>query len=464
MIKFILFLSFFLATFASGAEEVQLEGKSPMYAGEKITFYTHSDYITKDTIHLGSTQVSDDGAFSCIFELEQERKIFVNLGVYKGYFFAAPGENYTLALPDKKEKNRAQQLNPYLKGIPIHIGVINSEKNELNYLINSFTEVYDKIVNKNANNVRNLSKIKDSIYTMLDTSVQSGNRFFQDYKNYTLGELKLSLGYSTSEIKNQLLDDQKVLYHNPAYMDFISTLYSSHFKELFSRYGDEVYRVVNRLKSYSKLDSLVSRDSLLKDNPRLKELVLLKGLYDAYYDKPFSKQAVRQILDSAQQHIRHSENRLIARNIKEKNKTLSPGDQAPEFCLYDADSNRVCLEDLEGDYVYLGFCNSMNYSCIRHYNILENLYKKHEKHFNVVIISSRESFREMKRFVQNKGYSWKFLHLGKNTELLNEYQIKNMPAYFFIDPKGTLRLSPAPPPSESIEKKIYEVMKKDGAL
>ena len=458
---FFLFL-FGLKSISAG--EVQIHGQSPMYAGENITFYAYADYITKDTVHLGAAQVQEDGTFNCTLNLEHVRKIFVNLGVYKGYFFAEPEQSYELALPDKKEKSKAQKLNPYFKGIPVHIGIRNTHKKELNYQINQFSNHYDQIINKNVNNVKNLSRKRDSICTLLDTLVQSENPFFQNYKQYTLGALKLSLGYPAQKIKNQLLASKDVLYHNPAYMDFISTLYQNHFKELFSEHGDKVYYFVNRLNSYSKVDSLVSHDAVLKNNNQLKDLILLKGLHDAYYDQSFSKKAVRQILDSAEKHLNDPENLFIAGNIKEKNTTLSSGDQAPGFCLYDVDSNRVCLEDLSGDYIYLGFCNSMNYSCIRHYNILENLYKKHEKHFKIVIISSNENFEQMKRYVEHHGYPWKFLHLGDQTDILHKYRVKTMPAYFFIKPDGRLALSPAPSPSEDIEEKIYRIMKKDGAL
>ncbi len=464
ILKCISLILFFFGTNALAAGEVELNGQAPKYAGDKITFYAYSDYITKDTVNLTTLHIQKDGSFNCTFNLDQVRKIFVDLGVYKGYFFAEPGKSYTLSLPDKEEKSQAQRLNPYFKGIPVHLGIADAGESELNYQINSFSSHYDEIINKNVNNVKNLSKIKDSIYTLLDTAVQSDNRFFQDYKNYTLGELKLSLGYPAHKVKSQILANQTVLYQNPAYMDFISTFYKDHFKDLFSEYGDEVYYIVNGLRSYSRLDSLARKDSVLKNNSRLKELVLLKGLYDAYYDNMFSRKAVRQMLDSAEQQVSHRENLRIAGNIKEKTKTLSAGDQAPEFCLNDVDSNQVCLDDLRGDYIYLGFCNSMNYSCLRHYNILENLYKKHKKHFKIVIISSKESFREMKQLTEHHDYPWTFLHLGDKTNILHQYKVRNMPAYFFIDPEGTLKLSPAPAPSESIEKKIYRIMKKDGAL
>jgi hypothetical protein len=70
----------------------------------------------------------------------------------------------------------------------------------------------------------------------------------------------------------------------------------------------------------------------------------------------------------------------------------------------------------------------------------------------------------MKRFVEHHGYPWTFLHLGAHTNLMHKYGVSNMPAYFFINTEGKLDLVPAPTPSESIQEKIYRIMKEDGAL
>jgi peroxiredoxin len=459
----VVFLSILL-TINISAQKTELKGKAPKYAGEELTFYTYSDYITRDTLQLASARVDKDGFFSCILKLEEIRKIYTDLGVYKGYLYVDPGKEYELVLPEKKEKNKAQKLNPYFKGVPVHIGIKNSSPEELNYQINVFSSQYDKIINKNANNIKNLSQIRDSIYTLLDSTVQSDNPYFQNYKKYKLGGLKVSLGYPANKIKKELLANEKVLYNNPAYMDLVSTLYQDYFKDMFSKYGYKIYYIINQLKSYPKLDSLVREDWILNDNDKLRGLILLKNLHDAFYDKSFSRKAVIQIIDSMQQAINHTENLRIAGNIKEKNQVLEVGDQAPPFCLYNKDSNQLCLEDLKGEYIYLGFCNSLNYSCIKHYSIMENLYKKHKKHFKIVIISNADKFSQMKRFVEHHGYPWTFLHLGNNQKLMNDYNVKNMPAYFFINPEGKLVLAPAPMPSENIEERIYRVMKREGAL
>ena len=457
-------LLIFQGTNVLSSDTIRLYGKAPSYANERLTFYTYADYITKDTLRLASTRVEKDGTFKCIFTSTQIRKIFVMLEIYKGYMFVEPGRSYELVLPDKKDKNKSQKLNPYFKGIPVHIGIKNSGPHELNYQISHFSNQYSQIVNKNANNVRNLSKIRDSIYTRLQNAIQSENEFFQQYKKHKLAALKLSLGYPPQTIIKKLLAEKKVLYNNPAYMELIAVLFQDYFKDLFSRHGKEVYYIVNHLKSYAKLDSLVRHNPVMRDHITLRELAILKGLNDAYYDKSFSQQAIQSMLDTMIKSACNPENLRIAKNIKENYQMLMKGDPAPEFCLVDPDSNRVCLKDLKGEYIYLGFCNSMDYSCIRHYQTLKNLYKQHKKHFTILIISNAPNFHQMKQFVKHHQYPWTFLYAGDQPQIFEKYQVKNMPAYYFIDPRGIIALSPAPFPTENIEEKIYKIMKADGAL
>jgi len=446
------------------SDTIRLYGKASSYANERLTFYTYSDYITKDTLHLASTHVANDGTFNCIFTSAQIRKIFVILEMYKCYMYVEPGRSYELVLPDKKDKNKSQKLNPYFKGIPVHIGIKNSTPHELNYQISHFSNQYNQILNKNANNVKNLSKIRDSIYTKLHNAIQSENEFFQQYKKYKLAALKLSLGYPPQKIKMKLMAEKQVWYNNPAYMELISVLFRDYFKDLFSRHGKAVYYIVNHLRSYAKLDSLVRTKPVMRDHITLRELAIVKGLNDAYYDKSFSQQAIQSMLDTMIKSASHYENRRIAKNIKEKYKMLTTGDPAPEFCLVNTDSNRVCLKDLKGEYIYLGFCNSTNYSCIRHYKTLKNLYKQHKKHFTILIISNAPNFHQMRQFVKHHQYPWTFLYAGDQPQIFEKYHVKNMPAYYFINSRGIIALSPAPFPTENIEEKIYRIMKADGAL
>lgn len=444
-------------------QPVTLEGKAPSYAGGSITFYRYTDYITRDTLHLANSDVDPQGRFACRFKLGETTQVFANLGTYKGYMFAEPGKNYVLALPKKKKKTQAQQLNPFFEGIPVHIGIKSASNTGLNHQIFNFSSLYKEIVNKNLNNIKGLARQRDSVLKKLDTTVNYDHPFFKDYKRYTLASLKLPLGFSAEKIEKQYFAAQPVLHNNPAYMEAFATLYNDYLKELFSRFGNQIYRVINGKQSYALLDSLCRQDSLLGANPELRELVMLHSLHDAYHDDRFSGSAIRHMLDtfpSLSDNTRHLE---IASHIRQKATILSPGEPAPEFCLYDADSSRVCLEDFSDQYIYLGFCNAKNYSCMRHYKLLENLAGKHRQHFRIVIISNN-SFSSMARFVRHHEYSFTFLHYGEQKDILKDYRVRSMPAYYFIEPGGELSIAPAPPPSENIEQRIYKKMKANGDL
>ena len=446
-----------------GQQKVLLEGQAPSYAGETITFYRYSDYITRDTTHLVTTPFDGRGNFTCKIALNQTSQIFTNLGPYKGYLYVEPGQRYRLDLPQKREKTQAQKLNPFFEGITVHIGLEEAGGGSLNYQLDRFSQVYEGIIGPNLDNVKGMVKKRDSVLRLLDTAVVSDHPFFNQYKKYTIAGLKLPLGFTPEQIEKQYFADRPVRYHNPAYMDAFSTLYSDYLMDLFSRHGNRLYWVINGVQSYHKLDSLVSRDSMLRGHPRLRELVILKSLNQAYYDRRFSKKAVSQMLKEFPQYSQNGENIQIAQKIVETSRQLSAGDQAPDFCLYDVDSNKVCLNDLKGEYIYLAFCNSKNYSCIRDYQLLESLYKRHQQHFRIIIISNNE-FDSMKRYVQHHDYRFTFLHHGLQKDILQQYQVRNMPTYCFIDRKGKIAIPQAPGPSENIEKRIYQKMKADGAL
>ena len=246
-------------------------------------------------------------------------------------------------------------------------------------------------------------------------------------------------------------------------MEAFATLYNDYLKELFSRFGNQLYWVINGKRSYALLDSLSREDPLLGDHPDLRELVLLQALHQAFHEDQFAASAIQHMLDTFPSYSDHPRHREIARHIRQNATILSPGEPAPEFCLFDADSNRVCLQDFSGEYIYLGFCNSKNYSCIRHYKLLENLAQKHQRHFRIVIISNN-SFSSMARFARHHDYSFTFLHYGQQKAILRDYKVRSMPMYYFIEPGGKLSIAPAPPPSENIEQRIYKKMKANGDL
>ncbi len=461
---FLLFFCLILFTQHANGEEVNLKGKAPSYKNQTLVFYTYSDWITKKTADLASAKVNEDGSFQCSFNIDQSQKIFADLGFYKGFLFVEPGNSYNLVLPPKKEKTKAQKLNPYFNGEPYHIGIKNTNENKLNLHIYRFLKEYNNTINNNINTFYSSGKDLDSITRYLDTCIQFENPFFNHYKTYTITKLKITVNSNLHELKKQIFNDSCLHYHNPAYMELFNMVFENYFKEYFTKYDNSVSKSINVHQSISKLDSALKKAELLKKEPLLREFVMLKGLYDAYYDKNFNKKNIVKVLESFPEFSNSPYHKRVSENIYQKITRLREGFKPPDFCLYDRDNNLVCMDSLRGSYIYLGFCNSMNYTCLKHFKILKNLYEKHKNHFRIVIISTEEEFQSMKRFYESKKYPWTVLHYGNQKEILEKYDIQVMPAYFFITPDGKLSLSPAPDPSEKIEWKIFKIMKKRGDL
>ncbi len=228
----------------------------------------------------------------------------------------------------------------------------------------------------------------------------------------------------------------KCLYSNPAYMDLFNQVYDDYFS-YFGRTdnGKKIYTDIGKLKSITSLKRTLGQDSVLT-NDTLKELVILKCLYDEFYNDKFSRSAMLTVLDSLALQTKIQEHKLIAKNIREKVTKLLVGYKPPDFKLYDKDSNLVSLESYKGEYVYLSFCTTISYACIKEFGMLEKLYENHKDHFKIVVICMDESLAQVKRFVEMKGYSYTFLFYGNQPDVFKDYDIRAFPTYYFIDKEG----------------------------
>ncbi len=457
-------LSIIFSYHVACSQNVIVKGNEPGYKGDEITFFAYTDLVSQQETELCSTKVTEDGDFKCSFSIDETRKIYTELGVYKAYLFVEPGKTYNIALPPKQEKTKSQKLNPYFTNYPHHIGIKNERAGKLNKHIYHFFKEYNQFCNKNAVNLDNSRNKADSILNSLDQFNEFSDPFYHTLKKYKTEGLKLKIYGNLVPLKRRLFNDTSIYYHNPSYRELFNTTFQDYFKDFASRQGFDVHHIIETNQDISQIDSIVKKDTLLKNNPKLRELVILKGLHDLFYADKLPKKAIIASIDSFANWTNNNYHKKIAGNIKDKITKLLVGYEAPEFCLYDRDSNKVCLNNFKGEYVYLGFCNKLNYTCQKNYKILKNLHEKHKQHFRIVTISTTDSFEKMKEFTNQKEYNWTFLHWGNRQNVLKKYNIKTMPTYFFINPEGKLRLSPAPKPNEDIEQRTYKILKKNGAL
>jgi len=273
----------------------------------------------------------------------------------------------------------------------------------------------------------------------------------------------IALEYKSKEIANNYFANKLVLYNNPSYMDLFNKIFDQYF--YFISTSIECKKIHNHItnKSYSNLkNTLLNCQDI--NNDTLLELIMLKNFHDEYYKDNYSRSSLVALLDSIKFNSIILEHQKIADEIINKITKLSVGYSPPDFTLYDLDNNIYCLDSLKGKYVYLNFFNTTSYACIKEFELLKNLYQRHCDYIEIVTILTDKDILEAKFFISRKKYNWKFLHYGNQLDLIEKYDIRIVPTYFFIDTEGKLIQSPALSPGENFEGELFKILRNRGVL
>lgn len=466
--KFTIFILLNVWAFSAAAQSVKISGQSKSYAGEEIVFYQYSDLITMAELEIGRCKADNNGAFNCLIKVTETTYIFSHLGIYRIYLFVEPGKTYNLALPERENKTESQRLNPFFRETDLFVGITNIDKSDINFLTNSFdlsfNEKFDLIIKDTYKGKTNIN-IDSLINTLESRYTQFSQSYFSTYRYYRYGLLKqLTYIQKTRSTSEHYFLNKPVKYNNTAFMELFNLVYDKYFI-FFSRTekGNAVFKNISQDKSYSALKKTLSTDDVLT-NDTLKELVILKGLHDGFFDDKFSRSALLTILDSLYFTTKIPEHLVIAENIRTKVTHLLAGFVPAPFELYDTNGDLFKLDDFKGKYVYLNFCATSSYTCLQEFSILQKLYEKHKQLLEIVTICTDEDKMDITNLLKNTGYEWTFLHFGNKPEIVKDFDIRAYPTYFLIGPDRKLLLSPAPSPQEDFEVRFFKILRSRGDI
>lgn len=452
-----------LLSFSTTGQEVVLSGSVPEYSGEELIFSSYSNYITKEYKVIGRSKVNKDGYFKISFNTDKVLEIHLINGIYDGTLLVEPGRKYDIKLPPPEEKSFKELSNPFFKEIMYYIGYTDTIENDINIKIPSITGNLDNFISKNYTDfiygTPPRQKI-DSFIININKKYPAGINPFQDsFLEYELGYLKyISRYFDHKKMGEEYFYNSPVLYNNGAYMDLFNHVFVDFFRSFPHNAKSESYSsIINYRKGYSSLIKLVEIN-LETDNRPFTEMLILKGLFDGFYNGDFRATEVIPIMDSIIILSEIPQNKKIAKNIKKSIEHLLPGTNAPIFELYDSDSNMVNLSNFKGKYVYLNFCSYQSKASRRELSLMTALYKKFKRKVEFVTISTDESFVEFIKLFGNNKYQWTYLSFQNQSDILKTYKVKSFPTSFLIDPYGKLILVPALLPSEGFENQFYGVL------
>ncbi len=449
--------------FAGG--EVTLSGEGAQaWAGSRFPVITYGDYITRTPDTLAYLEVREDGTFRVTFPVEETLEVHLFPGIYDLYLFVRPAGRYRLSLPPRKDKTLHDLLNPYFRP-EVHPWLPqNVPAGDLNYLILRLEDMYNPLFYRHASLMavhRKDTLLPVQLQALRDTFAGVEDPFFRDWLEARIALLE-TMGMPRRE---EVLDRYRtfalrVRLRNRAYMELFNQVFENYFNYLTRhRHAARLDTVV----AHGDADSLrlLIRDDLRIAGDGLVDLVGLKGIYDAWYNRTYEEEELWRLLQHFAATVIPSL-RPVARNVVRRLGLLRRGSPAPLFTLPDIAGKPVALQDLRGKYVLLNFSSRLSYSSLRQFPLLGELLDKYGDVLQVVTVAVDNDPAQLRAFVEEKGYRWPFLVCGMECNVARTYRVKGYPVYYLLDPQGRVVLAPAPAPTENFEAEFRKILKEKG--
>jgi thiol-disulfide isomerase/thioredoxin len=374
-----------------------------------------------------------------------------------------PGHSYKMQL-DPINYTDNLEVNPFILSQNLEIKLINPGDNELNIWINTYDDKYNDFLldNFNALYLERKKNYLDTFRIQVNDWYRGIDQpYFQGYMKYkTAGLEQIARASSKYNLAKTYFVDQPILYNNVEYMQF----FNSYFTKYITASSDilrkiDLVPIIQGVSPYSKLMKTLSADSVLR-NEELRELVLLKGLYEIFYTNPELQKAIIAIFNAVAQESPWDMNRVVATNMKAKVTKLRPGTPAPEFTLIGRTKDvSHALKEFRGKPVVLNFWTTFCQGCLAEMELEVPLYEKYKDQVEFISICTDRYWIKMNYFVMIKPeYAWTFLHFSDNTDLLVDYEVRTYPLYVVIDKDGNIVQTPAPSPSEGLERLIEDLI------
>jgi len=444
-------------------QSVTIKGVDKAYAGYHLVMQKVINPVSMEMANLVTFQVDENGSFNQVIELFDITYASLNMGKYRAYIYLEPGKTYELVLPPFKPRSDADRFNPYFQPEDVVLGIANDESQGLNQLIAHFDRDLSKRYNDNALAIfsRGNKRLAHEIIHELDSLYPAEKEsYFQKYKQYAYGEILL---LANKRQKRNAIDQTmqgEVAFKIPSFQKAFNVIYKNFFTNYFgSKPGEHLRDAYAKGATFDSLALVLTKDTLYASR-QLAELVLLKGLFDAFYSGRYKEEQIIELYHQAAESASTPELKDIANRLHKKVTWLRTGTAAPQFTLYRLDGKERSLSDYEGKFVYLNFMHTSNHTCKKELQLLHVLSRQLKRELRIVTVIMDEDPAKAKALIKANKYRWDFLHYTAQPKVILDYNIRALPTYFVIDPTQKLRLSPSPSPSESFMPIFLEAQRK----
>ena len=455
----LLLILLYVKSYAISGDSVRFVGNAPQYSGQQIIFNRILDFIIPEISSAAVINIDDEGKFDFTFAINKTEYLFAELGRFDAHVFVETGTTYNLVFPPYEPKNESDKFNLHFKPEKIPFGIRNKEAQALNRNIIEFDEEFDYLYDKNATSVfmSGDKAVVEEIISELEEHFDYSNPLFVQHKKLSYLKLRQLSQRMQERTFIAELSSNEQSYNLPIYWEVFRTLLSGFLPKNFA--GTSETSLSSAISSAIRFDSIaaiLTTDTLFS-NRDFAETCLLFTLFESFYNKTLGETSCLKIIESATEYASTERNRTMADMLLKRMLLLRPGSKAPDFALHNQKDKARKLDNYSGKFVYLCFMHTKRHICLIDLQTIEQLSKIFKKDLEIVTVFVDENSEEVVSFLKrNNRYDWDFLHSGSQSQILDDYNIKAIPAYYLIDPKGNLNMSPALAPRENFNQVFVE--------
>ena len=465
MNRLFLFISFYLIPLIAASQNISIKGKANTYEYKEIGVWVNKDYISNAQKQLTYSVIDSTGTFLLEFKSKEILYITLKIDKYIASMYVEPNANYAVIIspPDS-----TTYQNPNIEHT-VKLSISLTKKVEINALTIDYDKRFDDFFTKDYKSfvsrapLVKIDSFKQAMHSYYSTVK---NDFFDAYITYTIAALEEKTKMSQKKLFANYIQGKPILYNNTEYMNFFNAFYKQALQNFsLSKEGFPLSFQINDKASLSGVLNILKRNAFLP-NDTLSELVLLKGLYESYYDGTFQPSSISSLLQQIANESKVGEHQQIARNILSSFSKLRKGTPAPYFELPDKTGVTHNLNDFKNkSYVYIMFYDAKCTSCLEQMRVITSFKKQYGERISFVCISNDKTNAELKDFcTKNPKFDWLFLYDNSNGQLKTNYEIKSLPSYFFINPEGDFVQVPAESPDGDIDRAFFDIVKPKAKL
>ena len=449
-ISLFIFFAAAVAMMQGQPRNVVLKGQFENAAGKSVFLFKYSDPLSQREVLVDSATIDSAGSFELSAFVDYPRLMVLQVDDYSQSFYVEAGRTYRMRLEDF-DWNIDERTNVHIAPLALPILFDSLPTDELNIAIGRFDSFVDSFIVVNRVYFDQRYRPEGRYFDTMKNAIRKidfGNKsdFFKRYVTYKLAEIEFELRVSSREkIFDRYVKNEPIRYYDENYMSMVLTLFAntvSHGTKKIRQHSIEEW--IAGVEVDAMVDAL-GVEPLLR-NERLRELVVLEALWEAFFDRDhYEKDNVYAMVKHIGDASKFDEHHRLANHICDAFAAVEGSSVTIEGALLrDEQRNQVSLDSLKGKWLYVAFvrvddANSVGeIETMAHFR--DTVYQMGADSVEFVTIVCDREYQKMYHFLNNRRhggrYNWLWLHFDGNYRFLEKVGVVSYPTFAVFDPEG----------------------------